>query len=285
LLAASPHVTICLLDREALIFLHIPKTAGTTLNRIIEWQYNPLSIYTVDPHRIRATVQRFRTLSEQRRRRFQVVRGHLFYGIHEYLPQGATYITMLREPVARVLSSYFFILRRPLHPLHRKLKKEKLGVEDLIALTPDKENLQCRFIGGIGKTGVCDRSVLDKAKEHLARSFRVVGISERFEESLLLMATKFGWSLSYYENRKVAKNRSVIDPGVIELIRQHNSLDLELYDFGTKLFEEDLRRNQTAVKEARMTMASVARPGTMKRFAKSSVGVMRFLTTKIASAV
>jgi hypothetical protein len=29
------------MDRRALIFLHIPKTAGTTLNRIIEWQYSP----------------------------------------------------------------------------------------------------------------------------------------------------------------------------------------------------------------------------------------------------
>ncbi len=90
------------MDREALIFLHIPKTAGTTLNRIIDWQYNPLSIFTVDPHRIRATVARFKTFPEQRRRRFRVVRGHLVFGIHEFLPQSATYITMLRQPVARL---------------------------------------------------------------------------------------------------------------------------------------------------------------------------------------
>ena len=96
------------MTREALIFLHIPKTAGTTLNRIIEWQYNPLSIFTIDPHRIRATVDRFKTLSEQRRRQLRVVRGHMPYGIHKFLPQGGTYITMLREPVARVLSSYSF---------------------------------------------------------------------------------------------------------------------------------------------------------------------------------
>jgi hypothetical protein len=50
-------------DREALIFLHIPKTAGTTLNRIIEWQYNPVSIFTVDPKGIRATIARFKTFS------------------------------------------------------------------------------------------------------------------------------------------------------------------------------------------------------------------------------
>jgi hypothetical protein len=66
------------MDREALIFLHIPKTAGTTLNRIIEWQYSPLSIFTIDAHQIRATAERFKSLPERRRRRFRVVRGHLF---------------------------------------------------------------------------------------------------------------------------------------------------------------------------------------------------------------
>ena len=40
---------------EALIFLHIPKTAGTTLNRIIEWQYSLLAIFRMGPDRIRAT--------------------------------------------------------------------------------------------------------------------------------------------------------------------------------------------------------------------------------------
>src|SRR5438874_8514629 len=88
------------MDREGLIFLNIPKTAGTKLNRIIEWQYSPLSIFTIDPYGIRATTERFKTFSEQRRRRLRVVRGHAVYGIHEFLPQGATYITMLREPVA-----------------------------------------------------------------------------------------------------------------------------------------------------------------------------------------
>jgi len=52
------------MDREALIFLHIPKTAGTTLNRIIEWQYSPFAIFTIDPYRIRATTERRKRLPE-----------------------------------------------------------------------------------------------------------------------------------------------------------------------------------------------------------------------------
>ena len=115
------------------------------------------------------------------------VRGHLLYGIHEFLPQGATYITMLRDPVARVLSTYAFILRRPLHPRHRKLKTGRLSVEDLIRITPHRQNLRCRFISGIGTSGTCDETVLEMAKENLKHAFRVVGLCERFQESLCLM--------------------------------------------------------------------------------------------------
>jgi len=285
---------------EALIFLHIPKTAGTTLNRIIEWQYNPLSIFTIDPYGIRATAERFKTLSEERRRRLRVVRGHLFYGIHEFLLQGASYITMLREPVARLVSTYRFILRRPLHPLHRRFKVERLGVEDLIRLTPNRQNLQCRFIAGVGRIedvdvltkpaeaaprGICDERLLEIAKENLMRSFRVVGLTERFEESLLLMTTALGWKISFYENRKVSKIRSPVEPRLVELIREHNRLDIELYNFATKLFEENLRKNEESVREALATLRSVPKPGPFKTFCFSAVGMGRFLTSKAASMI
>lgn len=185
------------MDRKAVIFLHIPKTAGTTLNRIIEGQYSPFEIFTMDPYRIRATPERLKRLSEGRRRRLRVVRGHMFYGIHEFLPQGATYITMLRDPVARALSTYYFILRRPLNPLHRKVKKERLGVEDCIRLFPQRHNLQCRLIAGVKDTAIADERLLEMAKENLVKSFSVVGISERFKESLMLMATTFDWEIPF----------------------------------------------------------------------------------------
>ena len=277
---------ICLpMDREAVIFIHIPKTAGTTLNRIIEWQYNPLAIFTVDPYRIRATLERFKTFSEQRRRRYRVVRGHLRYGIHEFLPQGATYITLLREPVARLLSSYYFIFRRPLHPLHRKFKRERLGVEDLIQLTPHRQNLQCRYIAGIGDEGICDEGALDVAKENLTRSFQVVGLCERFHESLFLMMKSFGWQVAFYENWKVGKNRPAIEPSVVDMIREHNRFDLELYDFAKNLFEENLRKNADVITDRSVTLDSRREPGSFKKFWHSTEGLGRFLLTKAASAL
>lgn len=273
------------MDRKALIFLHIPKTAGTTLNRIIERQYSPLSIFTMDPYRIRATPERLRKLSESRRSHLRMVRGHMYYGIHELLPQGGTYFTVLREPVARFFSSYYFIQRRPLHPMHRKVKTDKIGVEDFIRLTPRRQNLQCSLIAGIKNDGTSDARVLDQAKENLEKSFSVVGISERFEESLMLMAQAFDWKIPFYENRKVSKTRPQVDSGAVEMIREHNQLDLELYDFGKKLFEESLHKNEVAVREGLDALRKLSRPGSVEGFYNSTLGAGRFLLNKIASAV
>jgi hypothetical protein len=273
------------MDREALIFLHIPKTAGTTLNRIIEWQYSPFEIFTMDPYRIRATPERLKRFPEGRRRRLRVVRGHMFYGIHECLPQGATYFTMLRDPVARVLSAYYFILRRPLNPFHRKVKKERLGIEDCLRLFSQRNNLQCRLIAGVKDTAIADERLLDKAKENLTKSFSVIGISERFEESLMLMATTFNWEIPFYKNWKVSKTRPQIGPGTVEMIRDHNRLDVDLYEFGKRLFEESLQKKEAAVREALAALRALPTPGGVEGFCKSSLGAGRFLVNKIASAV
>lgn len=270
---------------KALIFLHIPKTAGTTLNRIIEWQYDPRLIFTIDPYRIRATAGRLKTLPEERRRRLRVVRGHMTYGLHECLPQGATYITMLREPVARILSSYYFILRRPLHPLYRKLRTKGVGLGDFLQISAQRRNLQTKMVAGVPLVGPCDEEVLQTARQNLSTSFRVAGLSERFHESLLLIAASFGWKIPYYENRKVSKTRPAVDPAIVEMIREHNSYDVQLYDFAQKRFDEDLRQNEEAIQETMLASNAAAKPGKLESFVQSTVGSGRFLVSKVTSFV
>jgi len=110
------------MDREALIFLHIPKTADY---RAAIQSFCNFHDGSISDQGDSGTTQ---TTSGWAPSPVAGGARTLFYGIPECLPQGATYITMLREPVARVLSAYYFILRRPLHPLHRKLKRERLGI-------------------------------------------------------------------------------------------------------------------------------------------------------------
>jgi hypothetical protein len=193
---------------------------------------------------------------------------------------------MLREPVARLLSSYYFVLRRPLNPLHRKVKRERLGVEDCLRLFPQRHNLQCRLIAGVKDTAIADeRRLLDMAKENLTKSFSVVGLCERFEESLILISKTFGWEIPFYENQKVAKSRPTVDPKLADLIREHNRLDDGLYEFGKKLFEENLRKQEEAVREGLTNLRAIPRPGKLKGSRQSSMGTARFLLNKIVSAI
>ena len=141
------------------------------------------------------------------------------------------------------------------------------------------------MIAGIRSNGTVDRQTLEIAKKNLEKSFSVVGISERFEESLVLIARTFGWEVPFYENRKVSKSRPKIDPIEIELIKKHNQFDLELYEYGKALFEASLTNKEAEVREGLATLRKLPKPGSIETFYKSTVGAGRFLMTKIASAV
>src|SRR5262249_2465051 len=150
---------------------------------------------------------------------------------------------------------------------------------------PQRHNLQCRLIAGVKDTAIADERLLDMARENLTKSFSVVGISERFEESLMLMATTFDWEIPYYKNCKVSKARPQIDPSTMEMIRDHNRLDVELYEFGNRLFEESLQKKEAAVRQGLAAMRALPAPGAVEGFCRSTLGAGRFLANKIASAV
>ncbi len=94
---------------QRIIFLHIPKTAGFTLQKIIERQYPPQSIYTLEPSNELESIREFQSLDPAQRAKTRLLKGHLNMGqkLHEYLPQPVTYFTILRDPVERVLSHYY----------------------------------------------------------------------------------------------------------------------------------------------------------------------------------
>ena len=58
---------------------------------------------------------------------------------------------------------------------------------------------------------------------------------------------------------KVAKTRPEVEPTVSRSIREYNRLDVELYEFGKKLFEQSLRKNENAVREGLTTLRAIPR--------------------------
>ena len=234
---------------EALIFLHVPKSAGTTLNRLIEWEYPLFEMYSVDPVLFRWSRARLWRLPQRRLKRFRVFKGHMPFGLHQILPQPATYITVMRGAVERVISAYYFMSNYKLHPNYWKFRREDWTLEDFVRRSP-RENVQTKMIAGVDYDEPCTAEILAKAKENL-RYFSVVGITERFEESLALMKLRFGWKLESYSSFNVTRTRPKkrdLPQSTLDLITERNRFDIELYECAAKLFEEAIDKNAAEVR-------------------------------------
>jgi len=244
-------------DYKSLIFLHIPKAAGTTVSRIIERQYSRVNIFNIDGANVHSSIEEFKNLSEQQRKSIVCVKGHMHFGLHVYLAQPCAYITLLRNPVERIVSHYYYVLRTPVHYLYEQVTSKNLTLDDYVdsGISPELDNGQTRIISGVWGVEDPPSDMLEIAKRNLREHF-VVGLTERFDESLILMKRHLGWRCVYYRRENVKPKRlgkSGPSKNTLRLIQKSNEKDLELYAFAKQLFEESLQEEGSSFEsEVRM---------------------------------
>ena len=270
-------------------FLHLPKTAGTTVNRLIEWEYRLTEMYSIDPVLFEWSAAHLRKLSPQRLRRIRIFKGHMLYGLHEVLPQPATYITVLRDPVDRVISSYYFMRSYKLHPLYWKLRRENWSLEDFVRKTR-RDNVQSKIVAGADYAPPCTREVADQARHNLRHHFSVVGLSERLEESLALMKLRFGWKLNSYSSFNVTRSRPKkrdLPQATLDLIHQKNAFDVELYECGREIFEESVAANADEVRRiaSELEVARTRSQGSLAAMLFNARSAARKAINRVYSAI
>ena len=222
---------------RCIVFLHIPKTGGVTLRRALKWKYPSRLLYEESLSKPLEALEQV-PLSERANAR--VISGHLHYGVHEWIPQECEYITVLREPVARVISSYHYILGDQGHWLHADLVQSDAPWEKFLQSEPTVDNHQTRMISGRGGGELArapeplDRDALDEAKRNLER-FLVAGLTERFDETFILLRRALRWKLPFYLTANVTKSPKRASESIVERVRERNQLDLELYAFADRL--------------------------------------------------
>lgn len=119
---------------------------------VIDLQYPEWSIFRIRVEKgVRESIEEFKSLPDEEKRRIRCLRGHMWFGLHKYLPQLASYITILRDPIDRVISHYHFVKRAPTHRLHEEVisRKLKLGEYVSCGISPELSNGQVRLISGI----------------------------------------------------------------------------------------------------------------------------------------
>lgn len=233
-----------------LLFLHIPKAAGTTLGEYLFAQcrngrpgasllageglyqegvyYVPYGFFKTEA----ALVPDY-TLPYLQDEQLRAVSGHFSFGLHELIPQPVRYFTMLRHPVDRILSLYYFLQAQ-----------DNLSLSDFLAAGNYREldNDQTRRIAGVNpEFGACNEAHFELAKANLQQHFMVAGLSDRFEESVLHLKLAMGWQQDFwYYPRNVTAGR----PKKEEIADEHyqqilalNKWDVQLYHFASELLD------------------------------------------------
>jgi hypothetical protein len=241
--------------RPVLIFIHVPKTGGLTMERLISRQYPPASTLWLS-YQKPAQFSAFMALPPEARARLQCVMGHIPFGFHRHLPGvSSVHATLLREPVTRFISEYRYLLRMPCEGAWMPPASAMRSLDAYFDFRVETNaiNAQTSLISGhfpaIGETppfAPLPATALAEARQNLRDHFTVVGTTERFDETLLLLKYRMGWTRPlHYARRNTAPERSSTEGLPRELvarIREHTRLDAELFEYASKLLAEAVTR-------------------------------------------
>lgn len=169
-------------------FLHVPKTAGSSVRTLIAVNYSYESVLSLygGMSEIKDSCQK--KLNEIDR--IRIVQGHMPYGVHDFLnSHNPAYYFFLREPVSRTLSDIAFSRRYNFHGFHNLLSSPDLSIYNQLDIAKNityYRNNMTHFLSGSFYRYDVSRIEYELALNNLLNSC-FVGITEYFEESILIM--------------------------------------------------------------------------------------------------
>ncbi len=235
------------------LFLHIPRTAGTSLTTTLRHALRggrELHLSPLPGRRFlrRAEVDAYvDALPPQRRDRVRLVHGHCVYpGLHERFGRPGRYFTFLRDPVRRAISNYHYFRA------HYELfladnedgtlppRSEELDLERWWEVFP--HDLQ---LGVLLNYLVADRpgwehkAPLTEADlergQRILDSFYFVGLTETFEEDSLFLYSLLGVERLLREPLNAQPGARIeVDAATCERLARDTRLDAALYRHGVE---------------------------------------------------
>ncbi len=264
-------------NEPLLVFVHLRKTAGTTVSYIMYRHFRRGEAIDINGVTVDEANAQWNALSPEQRARVKGVRGHLPYGRDLFPDRRIICFSMVRDPVERVVSEYYFGLRSPREKLHAVLNRDRVSLEQFVngELSADVHNAQTRMLAG-APPGENSREMLERALTNLRERLVMVGISERLNESLLLCRALLGWRHVIYRSININRVRpatNALPPQTLASIERANTLDRELYQNACARFEGLLVEHRITGAQARTLGRLSSAYGTLRR----TVGIPREL--------
>ncbi|MCI5223688.1 MAG: hypothetical protein D3924_13715 [Candidatus Electrothrix sp. AR4] len=220
-----------------ILFDHLPKCGGASLNVYLEAHYPRRKTFSTNGRNPTASVNDFKNLSQRRRHGFDLVNGHLAHELLGYVHPECLKVTVLREPVERIISHYHYAKRSPEHYLYSKIHSSYMSLEDYATsdLSGELRNWYTTHFSGL-KVDEAERSPEEataKAFDVVLKRYDIIGFLDDFSSFAEALRTQA--DLRYeYQNRRVnvtqdRPSTNDVAQSVIIKIQQVNHLDIALY--------------------------------------------------------
>lgn len=228
-----------------LFFLHFPRTAGTTIDKILFANFSKSEIIKIYS---REEFDRYRFIEPEILDNIKYITGHLilesvdpprFYG------RSIRAFTFLRQPVKRLVSEYIFLKTWKENHLYDYLNSRKVSFGEYIAsqeklLKYRGKNFMTRCLSGDSLEDVTDpEASLEKAKNNIVNNFFFFGLQEYFMESLLMLGNQAKLANILHQKHN-SLNRNKIDIVISDeekqIASEYNDLDIRLYNYARDIF-------------------------------------------------
>ncbi len=214
--------------KTKVVFLHLPKTAGTSFVNFLNDQYKPGEML----HKYKEILS-----ADDLSGITKAVVGHLPFNwlnldVHQCKQQGWKFISFVRNPVDRCISSYLAVKNSDRKEHKVKFNSWNRSFEGFLD-APHSYNWQCQFFSGfklnpdISKT---PQLLLEKAILNIHK-MDFVGRTENFESELKYLCKTYNWKAKqvYLSNVGGDKREAVeLKEKYSERLEERSALDFEL---------------------------------------------------------
>jgi hypothetical protein len=235
-LITGPNVVLP--DNAVVLLVHIPKCGGTSLIDVFGEIFGDDACFR---HRRRKPGTgtygpAIEDLDANVRSHLRFVAGHIPYGFHKFFDGEPIYLTVVRDPVDRLVSDYFFSRDRGAPKLKKITSSLSLDeyFEHKMESTTSRmlSNQQTAFV--TGRKG----AVFPDAKRRIDEDFTLACGLHQLDDLIRLLGVLFRTSL---EPRKMnvtqSASRGGLSPENEHLCRTLNSEDVKLHEYVSRAFD------------------------------------------------
>ena len=245
---------------DILLFMHLGKTAGSTFKRALIPHFSSSEFFLAMRGRQDALgLHYFEDIQAAFAEDFsdgdaalKFVVGHLPFGTHTIFRRPARYISLVRDPVDRLVSQYYYLRSRDLRGWPAAPKFLRMTLLDYVSshMSPDGYDGQTRALAGMVCREHVDCTDIDfppatdvlwaQALENIERHFLFVAPHDEVDSAICIVARLFGLSIESvcapFDNVTPNRPLGAISTAVRRIAAEHNVFDQRLVEHARTTF-------------------------------------------------